>query len=216
MCRRMCRSQNSHYDLVNVKFAIWDLDGTLLDSLDMWLTLARRYLTLQGIPEIQEIPDDLEKIVDAMSLEEAADYLKKNFKLPYSSEEIMDQFMELVRRSYEEELPFFPQTRQRVLELYESGCRMCLLTTTETGCAQAALKRGGILHCFERIYTCSDLRMNKRSPEIYRKTCELMGFDPVHTMIYEDADYAVKSALESGCQVTDVSDLLSYDISLQS
>lgn len=185
--------------------AIWDLDGTLVDSMTMWLTLARRYLTLQ---RIQEIPDNLEEIVDAMSLEEAADYLKKEFNLAYSCQEIINQFMELVRRLYEEELPFFPETRQRVLELYESGCRMCLLTTTETRCARAALVRGGIWHCFEKIYTCSDLGMNKRSPEIYQKTCELMGFEPAQTMIYEDADYAVKSALESGCQVTDVSKLV--------
>lgn len=184
------------------RYAIWDLDGTLLDSLSMWLTLARRYLKLQGV---QEIPDELEEIVDAMSLEESADYLKKEFALPYNREEIMGQFMALVRRLYEEELSFFPQTRQKVLELYENGSRMCLLTTTETECAHAALVRGGIRHCFEKIYTCSDLGMNKRGPEIYRKTCELMGFEPAETMIYEDADYAVKSALESGCKVTDVS-----------
>lgn len=183
-------------------YAIWDLDGTLLDSMSMWLTLARRYLVLQGI---REIPDDLESVVDAMSLEESADYLRKEFKLPYESKEIIEQFMVLVRRLYEEELPFFPVARQKVLKLYEEGCRMCLLTTTEVECAHAALVRGGIRHCFEEIYTCSDLGMNKRGPEIYRKTCELMGFEPSETMIYEDADYAVKSALESGCRVTDVS-----------
>lgn len=185
-----------------IKYAIWDLDGTLLDSLDMWLTLARRYLELQGI---QRIPDDLEVIVDAMSLEESADYLKKEFELPDDREQIMEQFMALVRRRYAEEIPFFSKARQKVLELYENGCRMCLLTTTEAECAHAALIRGGICHCFEKIYTCSDLGMNKRGPEIYQKTCEWMGFEPSETMIYEDAGYAVKSAMESGCQVTDVS-----------
>ena len=181
------------------KYAIWDLDGTLLDSLSMWRTLARRYLELQNI---RRIPDDLERIVDDMSLEESADYLKKEFGLSYSREEIVDQFAELVRNLYEKELAFFPETREKVLKLYENGCRMCLLTTTEAACAHAALQRGKIRHCFEAIYTCSDLGMNKRGPEIYQKTCKLMGFEPAETMIYEDADYAVKSARESGCQVT--------------
>ncbi len=183
------------------KYAIWDLDGTLLDSLDMWLSLARRYLTVLGI---MDIPDDLEIIVDSMSLEESADYLKARFGLPYNRDEIMEQFMSLVRGLYKDELLFFPETRQKVLDLYHAGCRMCLLTTTEKNCAEAALKRGGIRHCFEQVYTCSDLGMNKRDPEIYRKTCEWMGFEPSETMIYEDADFALESAAGSGCQVTDV------------
>lgn len=185
---------------MEIRYAIWDLDGTLLDSLDMWGNLARRYLNTLGI---HQIPENLEMIVDSMSLEESADYLKSEFSLPYSRDGIMEQFMKLVRRLYEEELPFFPETRQLVLDLYEKGCRMCILTTTESVCAQAALKRGGILHCFEKIYTCSDLGMNKRGPEIYRKTCEWMGFIPVETMIYEDAAYALESAAGSGCRVMD-------------
>lgn len=193
------------------KYAIWDLDGTLLDSLDMWLSLARRYLISLGI---REIPDNLENVVDAMSLEEAADYLKEQFGLFWNREEIVEQFMELVRGLYREELSFFPRSRQKVLDLFQAGCRMCLLTTTEKYCAEAALKRGEILHCFERIYTCSDLNMNKRGPEIYRKTCELMGFQPEETMIYEDADYALEGARASGCQVTDVNLWMDFPNSL--
>ncbi|MDD7389384.1 MAG: HAD hydrolase-like protein [Lachnospiraceae bacterium] len=186
-----------------IQYAIWDLDGTLLDSLDMWLTLARRYLITLGIRE-QEIPDDLESAVDAMSLEESADYLKEQFSLSFSREEIVEQFMALVRRLYREELPFFTESVRTVRELYEKGCRMCILTTTEKECAEAALKREGIEHCFERIYTCTDLGMNKRGPEIYRETCRRMGFIQSETMIYEDADYALKAASQSGCRVTDV------------
>ena len=184
----------------NIKYAIWDLDGTLLDSLDMWLTLARRYLTALGVGEI---PDDLEETVDAMSLEESAAYLKEQFGLSQSREEIMNQFMALVRHLYREALPFFPQSVRQVRELYKEGCRMCILTTTEKECAVEALKRGGIDRCYEQIYTCSDLEMNKRGPEIYRETCKRMGFEPEKTMIYEDADYALKGAAESGCMVTD-------------
>lgn len=186
-----------------IRYAIWDLDGTLLDSLDMWLTLAGRYLRSLGIRE-QEIPDDLDRIVDAMSLEESADYLKERFSLSFSREEIVEQFVALVRRLYREELPFFPQSVKAVRALYENGCRMCILTTTERECAEAALKREGLDRCFEKIYTCTDLGMNKRGPEIYRETCRRMGFIPSETMIYEDAGYALKAAFQSGCHVTDV------------
>lgn len=183
------------------KYAIWDLDGTLLDSLSMWQELARRYLTLRGVTGI---PDDLEEIIDPLSLEEAAHYLKEQFGFPESCEEIINQFMSLVRRLYSEELPFFEETRKRVLERYAQGCRMCLLTTTEIDCARAALERGRIRQCFERIYTCTDLGMNKRGPEIYLETCRRMGYSPAQTMIYEDADYALESARSSGCMVTAV------------
>lgn len=193
--------------MTGIRYAIWDLDGTLLDSLDMWLTLARRYLTTLGI---REIPDDLEKTVDAMSLEESADYLKAQFGLTFSREKIMEQFMALVRRLYEEELSFFSQSVQKVRELYEKGCRMCILTTTEKECAAAALRREGLDCCFEKIYTCSDLGMNKRGPEIYRETCRRMGFVPAETMIYEDADYALSAAAQSGCRVTDVKLYISF------
>lgn len=183
------------------KYAIWDLDGTLLDSLSMWQELARRYLTLRGVTGI---PDDLEEIIAPMSLEESARYLKEQFGFFESYEEIIHQFMSLVRRLYSEELPFFEETRKRVLEQYAQGCRMCLLTTTEIDCARAALERGRIRQCFERIYTCTDLGMNKRGPEIYLETCRRMGYPPAQTMIYEDADYALESARSSGCMVTAV------------
>ena len=68
------------------------------------------------------------------------------------------------------------------------------------------MKRLGVAHCFKEIYTAETLGMSKRKPDIFIKTCELMGFKPEETTVYEDALYAAKSAKQAGCRLVGVYD----------
>ena len=198
----------SQFENGDCQYAIWDLDGTLLDSNTMWWTLPRRYLKEQGILNIAE---NLEEIIDPMTLEEAAVYMKEAYKLPYAPEEMMQQFQAMVKRLYFEELAFFPKTAELVKMLHKKGIRQCLLTTADQACAEAALKRGGLFECMEAVHTCSELGLDKRGPGIYEKTCELHGYQPEKTMVFEDADFAIQAAKQTPCIVMDVKLLLKND-----
>ena len=168
--------QINHIIDKNKKLLIFDMDGTLLDSMGFWQNLGRRYLESKGkAPE-----NNLEKIIESMTLKESASYFKTKYNL-------------------EEDVDF-------LIKAHSDGYKMCILTTSEKSQAIGALKRTGVLDLFDEIYTDRDFDLSKKNPQIYVKTCEKMGESPSDTVVFEDALYAVESAKKAQFTVIGVYD----------
>ena len=181
---------------------IFDMDGTLLDSMSMWKNLGSTYLKSKSISP----PDNLTEIIENKTLEESAEYFIRDFGLNETVEDVVNGILSLIKHHYDEEVILKSHTLE-LLEMEKSfGSRMCILTATDKDLAIASLKRNGILDYFEEVYTCSLLGLSKRHPEIFIKTCELMNFEPENTVVYEDALYAIKSAKKAGLKVIAVND----------
>ena len=181
---------------------IFDIDGTLLDSMSMWENLGSIYLKSKSITP----PNNLTEIIENKTLEESAEYFIRDFGLNETVENVVNGILSLIKYHYEEEVVLKPHTLDLLEKEKASGSRMCILTATDKDLAIAALKRNGILDYFEEVYTCSLLGLSKRHPEIFIKTCELMNFEPENTVVYEDALYAIKSAKKAGLKVIAVND----------
>lgn len=181
---------------------IFDMDGTLLDSMGMWENLGSLYLTKKGINP----PSDLKEVIERQTLEETAEYFIKDLSVEGTVSGIVQEILSLIQDKYYNELPMKKGMKELVLSEYKNGSKMCILTTSDRDLAAAAMKRLGISHCFTEIYTAESLGMSKRKPDIYIKTCELMGFKPEETTVYEDALYAAKSAKEAGCHLIAIYD----------
>lgn len=181
---------------------IFDMDGTLLDSMGMWENLGSIYLTKKGIVP----PADLKEVIENKTLEEAAEYFIADLGIEGTVKEVVQEILSLIRDKYYNELQLKPGVKKYVLSEYEKGSNMCILTTSDRELAIAAMERTGIGLCFKEIFTAETLGLSKRGPEIFLKTCELMGFEPSNTVVYEDALYAVKAAKAAGCHVVAVYD----------
>lgn len=181
---------------------IFDMDGTLLDSMGMWENLGSIYLTKKGIVP----PQDLKEVIENKTLEEAAEYFIAKLGIEGTVKEVVQEILSLIRDKYYNELQLKPGVKKYVLSEYEKGSNMCILTTSDRELAIAAMERTGIGVCFKEIFTAETLGLSKRGPEIFLKTCELMGFEPSNTVVYEDALYAVKAAKAAGCHVVAVYD----------
>ena len=83
---------------------------------------------------------------------------------------------------------------------------MCIFTNSDEKCADMACKRMGIRDWFELITTSYSIGINKKNPASYQKICELMGFNPSETIVYEDVYHAVKTAKLAGCKTIAVFD----------
>ncbi len=178
------------------------MDGTLLDSMGMWENLGSIYLTKKGIP----IPSELKEVIENKTLEEAAEYFIKDLGLEGTVSEIVREILSLISYQYYNKLEMKPNMKELVLSEYENGSNMCILTTSDRELAIAAMKRHGIDHCFKEFYTAETLGMSKRKPDIFLKTCELMGCEPKDAIVYEDALYAAKSVKGAGCYLIAVYD----------
>ena len=181
---------------------IFDMDGTLLDSMEMWENLGTLFLAKKGVKP----PENLKEIIENKTLDESAEYFITELKMEGTISGIVQEILSLIHDKYYNELQMKNGMKELVLSEYKVGSKMCILTTSDRDLAAAAMKRLGVAHCFKEIYTAETLGMSKRKPDIFIKTCELMGFQPEETTVYEDALYAAKSAKQAGCRLVGVYD----------
>ena len=186
----------------NKKLLIFDMDGTLLDSMKLWKYLGRIYLQSKG----KLAQDNLEEVIDIMTLNESASYLKSTYNLNESLDIIENQILDMIEDKYLNEIPLKKGMKDFLIKVHSDGYKMCILTTSEKSQAIGALKRTGVLDLFDEVYTDRDFDLSKKNPQIYIKTCEKMDELPSDTVVFEDALYAVESAKKAQCTVIGVYD----------
>lgn len=186
----------------DAKLYIFDMDGTLLDSMPSWAHLGRNYLMQEKI----EVPENLEQIIDAMTLTESAAYFQ-TLGLQKENRQIINEMMEFIREEYRDSIPAKTGMLKLLAHLSQKqDSILCVLTTSEKDCAIDALKRLNMLSYFQDIYSSEEWNMNKRSAEIYQYVCNKYRTAPEDTVVFEDALYAIRAAKEAGCYVYAVPD----------
>lgn len=183
------------------KLFIFDMDGTLLDSMPLWRDFDDHYLKSYNITP----PSGLKQIVAPLTLPECADYFI-SLGINKDRDFIVSEVISIVSSEYENNIPLKPGMYKLLEELHNDGHTICLLTTSEKAYAVPALKRLGIYGYFDTIYTSSGLNMDKRSPGIYKTICNKYNIPPQNTTVYEDTIFAIRSAKGAGCKVVAVYD----------
>ena len=183
--------------------AIFDADGTLLDSMSVWDTIGEDYL--RGIGYTPR--ENLSETFRSMSLLQAARYYQNEYGVRLSVEEIMSGVNELLERFYRDEVLLKPGARGFLRELSARGVRLCVATATERPLVEAALRRCGVLGYFDGVLTCTDVDSGKDKPLIYRRALRCVGEDrPSSVVVFEDALHALRTAKADGFPVAAVYD----------
>lgn len=173
-----------------IRGAIFDIDGTLLDSMFIWDTIGENYLRSIGyVPK-----ENLNEIFKNMSLYQAACYYIDKYNVTLSIEEIMNGVNTMLESYYAYKVEMKPHAQDFLAKLHKKGVKMCIATATDKPLVEATLKRCGVLNYFNDIFTCTDVGHGKDEPFIYRKAMQSIGTTKAETIIFEDALYAVKTA----------------------
>ena len=174
----------------HIEGAIFDLDGTLLDSMPYWDDLGERYLRARG-----KTPNpDVRKYFKTLTMEGSAIYMKETYGLTESIQEIFDGVMDGIRDAYRDEIPLKPGVAE-MLELFaQQGVHMCVATASERDCVDNALNRLGIMKYFSAIYTCTETGLDKNSPAIFNMALEHLGTKRERTWVFEDSLHAIEAA----------------------
>ena len=176
-----------------IKAAIFDLDGTLLDSTGMWENLGERFLkSLDIVPK-----DGLRDEIWDMSLPESAAFFKREYALALSEGEILARLNELSESVYTNDAPLKSGVKRLLGSLQMLEIKCALATAADKNLAEAALARTGILEHFSCIFSCSE-HGAKTSPDIFLKAAELLGTKPRETVVFEDSLTAVQTAKAAG------------------
>ena len=175
---------------MNFKGAIFDADGTLIDSMGMWRSLGRRYLCTLGLtPE-----DGLDARLYAMSFDEGCEYLSRNYGL----EEVKAGIFAMIENFYHNEVTLKPGITGYLDQLRRNNIPMVIATVGDRELLTAALNRTGIADYFREIFTGSELNTTKHEPLIYLECAHYLGLEPEDIAVFEDALYAVRTAKNAG------------------
>lgn len=187
---------------MTIKGAIFDLDGTIFDSMPFWENIGINYLTGIGIVP----PADLNETIKPLSFEQTAQYFIDELSVPYPVKKIIEQVNAMIASAYKNDIPLKPYAKELIEHLKNMGMKLCVATAMDQALAKAALKRTGILDYFEFINTCADLGLGKDTPEFFRLTGERLNTLPSETIVFEDALHAIISAKEAGFLVAGIFD----------
>ena len=185
-----------------IKGAIFDFDGTLVDSMSIWDTVGEEYLRSLGI----EPRESLRDVFKTFTLEESAEYYRTHYGVTLSVAEIVDGINGMIEDFYRNTVPLKKGVAEFLAGLSEHGVRMCVATVTDKYLAEAALIRLRVRQYFGEIITAVTVGCGKSEPGIYRAALAALGTEKRETLVFEDALHALMTAKNDGFPVAAVYD----------
>ncbi|MCR5521175.1 MAG: HAD family phosphatase [Lachnospiraceae bacterium] len=183
--------------LEGVKAIIFDLDGTLIDSMWMWKQIDIDYLASKGKP----FPADLQETISGMSFSETAVYFKKTFELEDDIEIIKKCWNDMAYDMYNTRVTLKEGVREFLELVKERGIKTGIATSNSSELAFSVVKRLGIDAYIDEIHTACEVEKGKPSPDIFLFVAETLGVDPSECLVFEDVLRGVIAGRCAGMRV---------------
>ena len=185
------------------QFAIFDMDGTLVDSMGYWQSLEREFLVSKGVTE--NLEDILER-TKPLTLPEAAAFFAQYCELDGTPEQLVEEIMAIMEDHYRRHVALKPGVIPYLERLKERGIPMCVASATPRHLVEICLERLGLAHYFSFLLSCVEVGAGKRHPDVYLECARRLNANPGEIAVYEDAIYAVRTAHAAGFYVVAVND----------
>ena len=171
--------------LNNIKAVLFDLDGTLVESMSMWGDIDVDYLKKFHIP----VPEGLQKAIEGLSMYQTAVYFKENFAIEDSLEDIMDEWNRMAYKKYTTEIPLKPGVRAFLDVLKSKNIPCGIATSNSRILTEAILKSHQVENYFSVMVTGDEITNGKPDPEVYLEAARKLGVSPEHCLVFEDIHF---------------------------
>ncbi|MCR4705410.1 MAG: HAD family phosphatase [Lachnospiraceae bacterium] len=188
--------------LQNKKALIFDLDGSLADSMWMWKQIDIEYLARFNLDN----PSDLQSSIEGMSFTEVAVYFKDRFHIDRSIEDIKADWIEMAWTKYRDVVTLKPGARSLLDHCRENGIKLGIGTSNSRELVEMFLDQRGVRSYFDCIMTACDVEKGKPAPDIYLKVAEELDVDPKDCLVFEDLVLGIAAAKDAGMEVCAVED----------
>ncbi|MDR1966618.1 MAG: HAD family phosphatase [Synergistaceae bacterium] len=181
---------------------IFDMDGTILDSMGVWEKIDADFLARRGLSVPAGYFDD----VGHMCLRDAASYTIRRFSLPDSPDELVREWNDMACDEYAHNIPMKRGAREYLHRLEENGAKMAIATSSPIGLCIPALRNNGVEGFFDAVCTADEVGRGKESPDIFILAAKKLMADPRDCIVFEDNLRAAQSARAAGMSVWGVYD----------
>ena len=196
---------------MNIKGAIFDMDGTLVDSLMfwdvLWRTLGEKYCNNSAFRPNAET----EKAVRTLSLQEGMHLLHRTCAMGESGDALFQTATDLCAYFYAKIVHLKPGVETFLKHCKKRGIRMCVASASERAMLNIVIKRFGLDAYFSRIFSCGDIGKGKEFPDVFEQAHVYLGTPKDSTWVFEDSVTALQTAVKAGFQTVGIYDAYAFD-----
>ncbi len=178
----------------DIKAVIFDLDGTLLDSMYVWHYVDEKFLEKRGL----KAPDDYAKQCSHRSFYETALYTIDLFGFTCTPEELMQEWTELAIEEYKNNVPLKKNAKETLLLAKKLGYKLAVCTSLTRELFLPALERHGLIHMFDMLMSSAEFGKGKQYPDVYKAIAESLGLSPCQCVMCDDVSASLMGAKSAG------------------
>ena len=182
--------------------ALFDMDGTLIDSMGVWARVDEVFFARRGLP----LPQDYARSVAGLSFRQTGEYTKARFHLPESVDDILREWHELCESAYVNDVPLKPHAAEYLKKLRGEGVRLAVATALPERLYRPVLLRTGVLPLFDAFASTDEAGESKRSGDVYRLAARRLGVEPAECVVFEDILDGLLGAKAAGMKAVLVRD----------
>ncbi len=185
-----------------IKAVIFDLDGSMVDSMWIWRSIDIEYLGRFGIA----LPDKLQADIEGMSFSETATYFKKRFALPDSLEQIKEDWNRMAWDKYEREVPLKKGVKELLDYCKANGILLGIATSNSRQLVETVVRAHHLESYFDCIMTACEVEKGKPAPDIYLAVSDTLKVSPADCLVFEDIVPGIQAGIAAGMKVCAVYD----------
>ena len=192
----------NHNMMKDIRAVIFDLDGTLVDSMWMWKAIDIEYLGRFGIP----LPPNLQQEIEGRSFSETAVYFKERFNIPDTIEQMKSDWNSMAWDKYTHDVPLKPGVRDFLKKCKEHGIKLGIATSNSRELVENVIGVHQIKDYFHCIMTGCDVAKGKPAPDIYLAVSKALKVPPEHCLVFEDIIPGLQAGNSAGMHTCAVED----------
>lgn len=191
-----------------IKGAIFDLDGTLIDSMEIWREIDEDFFSARGM----EVPENYQENISHLGFREVAAFTVRNYLQNEKEEDLIAEWGEMCRAKYSarDSAKYFKSGAIELLKrFYEEGLKLSVATASSPDFFLPILRSGGVENLFDNITTVDEVKKDKSHPDIFLRCAEKMELKTKECIVFEDNIFAVRAAKAAGMKTVAIFDKIS-------
>ncbi|MBQ7775090.1 MAG: HAD family phosphatase [Lachnospiraceae bacterium] len=192
--------------LKDIKAVIFDMDGSLVDSMWIWKDIDIEYMQKYGYEMTDEKVAEIQSAIEGMSFAETAVWVSEHFDIPRTCEEMMDDWNQMAWDKYEKEVFLKPGVDNFLMKCIDRGIRLGIASSNSRELIENVIRARKLEGVFQVIKTGSDGLRGKPAPDVYLAAAKELGVEPEHCLVFEDVVAGIRAGKSAGMCVCAVED----------